>query len=177
MPRPALALALALVLALVLVLGPTACVRTEPGPSLRLGPEPTVAGGVFSSGGGLVVAAELRDIEGRAGVCGVWAKSNQSVLTKGYNRQVIESGVIFLDGERVVQGLGFLPEVALARDYGGAPGRCVLIGRDWDPALADAAFLIRIPRQNVAYDGDGEIASGGGTLVTFRQTSGFPVGP
>jgi len=157
--------------ALAVALAVAACARTEPGPPRALGPEPTLAGGVFSSGGGLTVAAELREIEGRAAVCGVWSKTRQSVLTRGENRRVIATGSAFVGGDRVVQGLDFLPEVPQAESYAGAPARCVLIDRAWDPALVAEDLTIRLPRQIVVNDSDGEIAGGGGVIVTFRQTA------
>lgn len=154
-----------------------ACARGEPGPALPVSADPVLAGGVYSSGGGLIVALDLRAVAGRLAVCGVWARGRQSVLTKHSNEGVLATGSVFLGGERVLQGLGFLPEVALAESYAGAPGRCVLTSRAWTPALAGLPVRVRLPTQIVVNDSDGALpfdGGGGGIVVRFRQV---PVGP
>lgn len=156
-----------------IVLGACA-VPTMPGPSLALGPEPTIGAGLFNTGGGLAVAAEAREIDGRLAVCGAWASGRQSVLSEPGNRQVLESGSVYVDGERVLQGLGHLPETALDAGFQGARAACAVSERAWDPAYATAPLSVRLPRQIIANESDGDPIDGGGLIVRFRQTQGLP---
>ncbi|MBS4009756.1 MAG: hypothetical protein KGZ72_03265, partial [Roseovarius sp.] len=47
---------------------------TVAGPKMvaRLGADPVLSGGSYSSGGGLTVAADIREQQGRVLLCGVW---------------------------------------------------------------------------------------------------------
>lgn len=149
--------------------------------SSKLGPKPAVAGGHYSSGGGISIAAEVRNFEGRTLVCGVWAQStSQSILTKFAERRVLGSGSVFLGRDRVVQNLLFMNEVAPAPTYGNLPANCKLTNRAWSDSDAAKKVLIRMPRQVVENQRSGSRYSGGGVQVTFRQTvpdaafKGFP---
>lgn len=142
--------------------------------TFNLGASPAVSGGIYSSGGGLSVAAEVRSHQGRTAVCGAWAQSRrQSILTKHVERRVLDSGSVFLGRERVVHGLLFMNEVRPSKTYGNAPAGCVLTNRAWQAGDANKQVLIRIPRQVVNNQRGGSRrfgGGGGGPIVTFKQT-------
>lgn len=122
----------------------------------QLGNAPTVSGGTFSSGGGITVAADLRERGGNTLVCGVWAESNkQSILTKNSANRVVSKGVIFLNGERLVQNFLFMNKVDPAPSYAGRDAGCRLLDRPWQASDANADLLIRIPRQIITCEGEG----------------------
>jgi hypothetical protein len=129
-----------------------------------LGPDPALSGGSYSTGGGLTVAADLREFEGRTLVCGVWAQSDQqAILTKGKARGVVATGSIAVDGQTVFRGLSFMNEVPPRADYAGQEAGCALTDRPWQ--AGDAQAEIRIPRQVVHV----EIDEQGGFSITFKQ--------
>jgi len=131
----------------------------------QLGSDPVLAGGTYSTGGGLTVAADIREYEGRTLVCGVWAQSEQqSILTKGKARGVVDSGSFSVGGQTIVRGLGFMKEVPPMADYAGQEAGCTLTERPWQAAGVTAE--IRIPRQVVHVESDEQ----GSFSVTFRQT-------
>ncbi|WP_339106768.1 hypothetical protein [Roseovarius rhodophyticola] len=137
----------------------------------KLSPSHVVSGGEYSSGGGISVAAEVRNHSGRTLVCGVWAQSRQqSVLTSLVERRVLGSGSVFLGRERVVHGLLFMNEVAPSQNYANLPAGCVLTNRAWQPTDAQKEVKIRIPRQVVNNNRGGSRYGGGGVVVTFKQT-------
>src|SRR6056297_442639 len=85
----------------------TAFAGAQPEGVARLGPNPSVTGGTYTSPGGLSVAVDLRNFDGRTGVCGVWAESvSQSVMTKRRGKQVLARGNITIDGVSVLNSLG-----------------------------------------------------------------------
>lgn len=133
-----------------------------------LGPTQVVSGGTYNSGGGITVAMDLREVQGRTLVCGVWAQSDQqSILTlrKAYN--VVASGSVTLDGRTILRGLSFMEEVPPMADYTGQEAGCRLLDRPWQAGDETREAGIRIPRQVVHVEGGGD---GGGFEVTFRQT-------
>ena len=133
----------------------------------RLGPDPALAGGSYSSGGGITVAADVREKDGRTMVCGVWAQSRQqSVLTKHKARGVLDTGAVALGGETLVRGLRFMTEVAPMAEYGGQQARCAVTQRPWRQGDAGRRAEIRLPRQVVEV----EIDEAGGFAVTFQPS-------
>lgn len=158
-------------LSLLSLLAVTACAQySGPKFTARLGSAPALSGGTYTSGGGITVAADVRERDGRTLVCGVWAQSrNQSILTKGAARDVVSSGGIFLGREQVARGLSFLPEVSPQDDYSGAAAVCQMTDRPWQAGDEARDVTIRIPRQEVYRDGDGV---SGGAIVIF-----VPSGP
>lgn len=142
-------------------------VATAPQIVAQLGSDPVLSGGTYSTGGGLTVAADIREYEGRTLVCGIWAQSEQqSILSKGKARGVVASGSIAVGGQTVVRGLDFMPEVPPMSDYAGQEAGCTLTDRPWQPRDASAAPEIRIPRQVVHVEADEQ----GSFAVTFKQT-------
>ena len=134
----------------------------------RLGPDPTLSGGSYSSGGGITVAADVRENNGRTMVCGVWAQSvQQSVLSKNKARGVLDTGAVALGGETLVRGLRFMTEVAPIAEHGGQEAGCAVMQRPWQQGDAGRRVEVRLPRQVVEIDGDEE---GGIVVVRFTPT-------
>ncbi|MBC7133319.1 MAG: hypothetical protein H5U16_09475 [Roseovarius sp.] len=126
---------------------------TGPQVVARLGNDPALGGGSYDSGGGLTVAVDLREAQGRTLVCGVWAQSErQSVLTLRAAPQVLGSGAVFLDGKALVRGLTFMPEVRPVDDYAGQEARCVVTERPWRAGDEARRPVVRMPSQVVYVD-------------------------
>jgi len=137
------------------LLAVAACAAPLPQATARLSDQPALGGGTYGSGGGLTVAADVREYQGRMLVCGVWAQSEQqSVLTKGVEPKVLGSGSVYVGDTAVVRGLTFMTEVAPADSYGGAMAKCVQTTRAWTAEDAAQPVKIRIPRQLVFRDAD-----------------------
>lgn len=148
------------------VLALAGCTAAGPQMVARLGSDPVVSGGSYDTGGGLSVAVDLREHQGRVLVCGVWAQSHQqSVLTKGKAVDVMGSGSVYLGDRALVRGLVFMREVEPALDYAGQEAGCILTERVWQAGYAGAAPVIRLPRQVVHVEGDI-----GHFVVVFSQT-------
>ena len=142
------------------------CTATGPQTVARLGADPVVSGGSYDTGGGLSVAVDIREAQGRVLLCGVWAQSHQqSVLTKGKAVDVMGTGAVYLGDRALARGLVFMREVPPAHDYAGQEAGCVLTERAWQASYAEARPVIRLPRQVVHVEGDL-----GHFVVTFRQT-------
>lgn len=135
--------------------------------SAVLGDDLLVSGGKYTSGGGITVAVEFREKEGRTLICGAWAQSReQSILTKGVAPNVLASGAVYHGRERVAQGLTFMQEVAPTADYTGSEALCRLTERPWQAGDHAQGFTIRFPRKLVYRDVDD---LGGGVFVYFTQ--------
>lgn len=133
----------------------------------RLGPDPVLSGGSYSSGGGITVAVEVREHSGKTMVCGVWAQSvQQSILTYHKAKGVLDTGNVALGGETLVRGLRFMAEVPPMANYGGQEAGCAVFARPWQPADAARRVVIRLPRQVVHVEGD----EYGNFTVTFKQS-------
>jgi hypothetical protein len=149
----------------------TACTVAEPAGNIRLGPDPVLSGGSYSSGGGLTLAVEAREQAGHTLVCGVWAQSRQqAVMTRGVAPKVLGTGSVYMGDEAAVRGLTFMREVPPAADYGGLEAPCVLSERRWQPGDETRRAVIRIPRQIVVEDRDVDGGLGTGLAIKFRQT-------
>ena len=153
---------------LLLPLFAAACAPAHSSYVARFKSEPVLDGGSFTSGGGLTVAVELQERNGKTAVCGVWAESNsQSVLSKFKAQQdVMPSGSVFLGKQRLVQNLLFLNKVAPMADYSTQEVNCALTSRPWQDGDEQLKPKVRIPRQLVLRDGDWV----GGIFVYFFQT-------
>ncbi len=139
------------------------------GNTIKLGPNPTLSGGEYSTGGGITVAMEMRQIGGQAHVCGVWAQSERlTAYVRGKGREVLARGKVEMNGRTLTHDLGFLRNVAPAESYGGATAGCTGLGRAWQPGDAGGQPKARIPRLQVVFDRDGRRA--GGIEINFRQT-------
>ena len=133
----------------------------------RLGAAPVLSGGSYSTGGGITVAVDVRERQGKTMVCGVWAQSDQqSILTKHKAKGVLDTGAVGLGGETLVRGLRFMQEVPPMADYGGQEAGCAALARPWQPGDAARRVDIRLPRQVVEV----EIDEDGGFTVTFKPS-------
>ncbi|GAW33170.1 hypothetical protein RA2_00206 [Roseovarius sp. A-2] len=148
--------------------GLAACMTTlAPQVVARLGPDPALGGGRYTSGGGITVATDIREQNGRTMVCGVWAQSRQqSTLTNGVEPKVLGSGNVSLGGETLVRGLLFMREVPPVADYGGSEAGCIVSDRVWQAGDDARQPVVRIPRQQVHVEGD----EGGHLVVYFKPT-------
>lgn len=148
-----------------------ACATQGPVERHPLGPDPVISGGTYDSGGGVIVAVDLRESQGRTMVCGIWAEGEgQASLTRGPKTEVLGSGSVYLGREVVVRGLGFLREVPRAEGYAGAPAGCVLTGRPWRAEDATRRPVVRFPRKDIYLDAEDV----GGDMVKFVPA---PVAP
>lgn len=117
--------------------------------SVTLGPAAVLSGGDYSTGGGLTVAVEARAIEGKLGLCGVWAQSEaMSAYTRRAAPRVLARGIVLIDGKVVARNLNFLKRVRPSASYTGAPSACTVLNRPWS-ARDTANLSVRIPRQKV----------------------------
>lgn len=143
------------------------CVPLEPDTVARLGATPALGGGTYTSGGGITVAADLRNQQGRTMVCGVWAQSRQqSILTKHVERKVLGTAAVALGNETLARGLVFMPEVSPRADYAGAEAGCVITERPWRAGDEARTPEIRIPMQVVADQSD----ENGTMIIEFKPT-------
>lgn len=153
------------VLGLALVLG--ACASAGPVERHPLGPDPVISGGTYDSGGGVIVAVDVRESRGKTMVCGIWAEGEgQASLTKGPKTEVLGSGSVSLGREAVVRGLGFLREVPRADDYAGVLAGCVLTPRPWRAEDAARQPVVRFPRKDLYLDAEDV----GGDMVEFSPS-------
>lgn len=145
-----------------------ACTTATSGARAPLGPDPVVSGGSYSSGGGLIVAVDMRESAGMTRVCGIWAEgAGQASFTKGPKLEILGSGSVYLGREALVRGLGFLTEVPRAPSYAGAPAGCVDTTRPWQPGDEARRPIVRFPRKDLYLDAEDV----GADMVEF-----FPAG-
>jgi len=118
--------------------------------SVPLGQSAVLTGGEYTTGGGLTVAMEQREIGGKLGLCGVWAEStSMSIYTKNAASRVLAKGKATLNGQVVATDFRFLNQVLPAPGYTGAPAACVVTNRVWQARDAQAVLQLRIPRQKI----------------------------
>lgn len=129
-----------------------------------LGPDPVISGGTYDSGGGVIVAVDIRESRGKTMVCGIWTEGEgQASLTKGPKTEVLGSGSVYLGRDVVVRGLGFLREAPRAESNAGAPAGCVLTQRPWRAEDATRRPVVRFPRKDLYLDAEDV----GGDMVKF----------
>jgi len=120
-----------------------------------LGPDPVISGGDYSTGGGLIVAVDIRENRGRTQVCGIWAEgAGQASLTLGPKAEVLGSGSVTLGDSVLVRGLGFFRQVPRAASYTGAEAGCVLTARPWMPGDDTRHPVVRFPKKYLHIDAD-----------------------
>ncbi|MDT8328678.1 MAG: hypothetical protein RQ750_15060 [Roseovarius sp.] len=141
--------------AVILVSLLSACTSTGVVSRASLGPDPVVAEGRYNTGGGIAVAVDIRENDGKTMVCGVWSQSDdQASITRGPKSEVLGSGSISLEGNALVRGLVFLNEVPDAPSYAGAPASCVMTDRDWKSGDARQRPMVRFPHKELYLDAD-----------------------
>ena len=129
--------------------------------STSLGPDPVLGGGSYSTGGGITVAVEARNANGRLALCGAWAESERlTAYLAGKARDILASGSIAVDGRRVHHGLLFLNQVKPAENYAGAKAGCVATDLPWRPGTRPEIW---IPHHRVVVDRGGR----GGFEIRF----------
>lgn len=154
----------------IFALSLAACAAPRTETVARLSTAPTLSGGTYTSGGGITVAADIREENGQTLVCGVWALSRgQSVLTKFAERRVLGTGSVYLGRERIVSDLLFMQRVDPAPSYGGMEARCIKTSRVWSASDTALRPRISMSRQVVANESHG-IFGFGGPVVWFRPT-------
>ncbi len=152
----------------VATLGMAACAPLPRATVSALGTGVVQDGGRYSSGGGLTVAAEVRQINGMTALCGVWAESEQqSALTRQKGLGVVQTGTALLGGEVIRSSFGFMNKVPRADGYTGQPANCIVTERPWQPADDSKALSLRFPNLVVHREKDGLDP---GPVVTFKQT-------
>ena len=146
----------------------TSCGNLQPNAVTRLGSDPILSGGTYTSGGGITVAADIRNDNGYTQICGVWAQSrHQSVFTNRVEHNVLGSGAVYLGNEAVIRGLVFMTEVDPADNYTGQTAGCIRTERPWRAGDETKTAQIRFPRQVVHVEGGG---FAGSLVVYFRPT-------
>ncbi len=117
---------------------------------VRLSPGATVAGGRYSSGGGLRVAAEIVPVNGRAHLCGVWSElPGQVPQTEAVGRALLREAHATLGGRRLAVDPGDLRRVRARDDYTGAHANCLDTGLGWQPVLARERLRLHLPARVV----------------------------
>lgn len=135
----------------------------------RLGSDPVLGGGEYSTGGGITVAVELREMQGSTVLCGAWAQSERlTAYLRGAGREVLAKGSIALGGEVLTYNFNFLHQIAPRDSYADAPAGCVRLKRAWQPGDEAKPLDIRIPRRSLRFGNPGR--KSGGFQVTFRDT-------
>ena len=134
---------------LIAALGACGASATSSG-AARLGQNPALSGGSYTSGGGITIATELRQINGMTGICGAWSQSeSQQLYTKGSATGVLESAVVYVKGQKLKRNLIFMREIALTPNYSGAEANCITTKRPWQPGDEALRPEVRIPQQVV----------------------------
>lgn len=148
-------------LSLALILGLAGAAQAQTSLTERV----SLVHGTFSSGGGLTIATELRrTTEGGTALCGVWSESeSQSSYTKGKARELVRFATVYVDGQRIAQNLGDLPQIDPRLDYAGAPAGCILTTLAWQPGRVPEVF---VPRKQISRSNGG----GSDPQIDFRQT-------
>lgn len=105
-----------------------------------------VVEGRYSSGGGLRLAAELRPINGRTHLCGVWSDlPGQDARTEGLGREILQRSHVTQAGRKISDDLGNLRRVRPRGDYSGAEATCLDLGTPWHPEQARAPLSLHFP--------------------------------
>lgn len=110
-----------------------------------VGPGYAVGGGQWNTGGGIRVWVRPYQQDGRVALCGAWSTVRQAGGTIFFNREVIETGVLYIGGNRVLTDFSFMTELPEGRGPGG-PANCILTGEPWAAGYGPEAVEIRFPR-------------------------------
>jgi len=154
----------------VLALG-LAATSAPAAPGTTLGPDPVLGGGEYSTGGGITLAVELRNLAGKTGICGIWAQSKRlTAYVRHEGPRMLSKGSIALDGRVLTHDLGFLNRVEPAASYAGAPAGCLRLDRPWRAGDAHRRPELRLPRQELMLANGGR--KSGGPRITFRPRPG-----
>ncbi|MFB9148934.1 orotidine 5-phosphate decarboxylase [Roseovarius ramblicola] len=117
---------------------------------VRLSSGAVVAGGHYTGGGGLRVAAEIVPVSGRAHLCGAWSDlPGQVPQTEGVGRALLHGANVTLGAHRLDIDAGDLRRVRARHDYTGTHANCLDTGLDWHPALARETLRLHLPARVV----------------------------
>ncbi len=162
---------LMLMLALVLWLGGGVGVNArQMREQVPLGAGHILAGGEYSTGGGITVAVELRNLSGETGLCGIWAESERLPAYVRHDRGgILAKGSIALNGQVLTHDLDFLNQVPPSVSYVGAPAGCIRLDRPWRDSDAKGRLEIRLPRRELRFGGGDD--RGGGIRIRFTRSN------
>lgn len=138
-----------------------------------VGPQYTVGGGEWSSGGGITAVAHVVDRAGRAAVCGAWMTDQQSALSSQYNEDVMQAAAVFAGRTRLVSNLSFMQRVQWRQDLTGQSANCVETGYPYSADLVAQPLALRFPRLSFGGGrGVGTVGIGllSGDSVSFRES-------
>lgn len=145
----------------------TACVSSGPETVAKLSAKPALDGGSYSAGGGITVATDIREKDGKTMVCGVWAEGyDVPKQLKERGKRVMSSGAVYVGSKRVAQDLQFMRKIAPQNNYGGQDAKCQITGQPWKAEYASLKPDVRIPQQILNTKGSTSPGQG----VKFRQT-------
>ncbi|MBW4973252.1 orotidine 5-phosphate decarboxylase [Roseovarius mucosus] len=114
--------------------------------TLPLSSASQVIEGRYSSGGGLRLAAELRPINGRAHLCGVWSDlPGQDAQTEGLGREILRRSHVMQSGQEIARDLGNLRRVSARGDYTGAEASCLDLKQPWRAEQAEVPLTLHLP--------------------------------
>ncbi len=131
----------------------------------QVGPGYAVGGGNWSTGGGIKVYVRPYERGGRLAVCGAWTTTQQAAASHFLNEQVIETGVLYVGGNRILTNFRFMNRLPENTGPGGY-ANCIVTSEPWQPGYGPEAVEIRFPRM-VFYDGFP--GRHDGRKVVFRQ--------
>ena len=149
--------------ALLPLLACLACTNHQPSEGARLDESYLTVGGHWDDGAIITVMAQAVERQGRVAICGAWTARKQSVLTDNLHDRIVEAGVVFVDGRRVVENLRFMHQLSFAEDLRGKAANCIITDTAWSD---DAALKIRLPRQKF---GSGGFGDDGEPVLRFRE--------
>ncbi|MEM9044458.1 MAG: hypothetical protein AAGC81_07165 [Pseudomonadota bacterium] len=142
-----------------------ACTSHAPTKGAKLDQSYLTVGGHWNDGAIVTVMAQAVNRQGRLAICGAWTAREQSVLTNNLHDRIVQAGVVFVDGKRVIDNLQFMQELSFAEDLRGKAANCVVTDRNWRPGDAEK-LKIRLPRQKF---GSGGFGDDGEPVLKFRE--------
>lgn len=114
----------------------------------------TVGGGEWDDGSQLYVLIRIFQEQDRVALCGAWTTAGTTVQSLFKNENVIETGVLQIEDDWIMQGFQILPQVDFADDMTGKPARCHTTEARWKESYARAKPTIRFARQPFTEGGD-----------------------
>jgi hypothetical protein len=109
----------------------------------------TTAGFRWDSGGAMYVFLTARQSRGRVEVCAARMVTKGAPITYRYNDNMLDSGSVFVGGDRVLTGLAFANALEETDNLLGKPANCRLSSAAWKPEYDGARVEFVIPRQRV----------------------------
>ena len=125
----------------------------------------TVGGGEWDDGSHLYVLVRIFQERDRVALCGAWTTAGTTVQSLFRNENVIETGVLQIDNDWIMQGFQILPQVEFAEDMTGKPARCHTTEAPWKDSYARSKPVVRFARQPFSDGGDKKTDA-----FVFRQT-------